>query len=397
MEVPTKTSILMICSQPFFEWRGSPIRVGFNLRALQESGFSVIFLGLPHGQERQIDGVRFIRCLRLPMVNKIPIGPSLPKLFYDIIHLVYGFGILLRNKNILVIHGIEDSGIPAVILAKLFGKKLVFEKHSDPASHKNSKWGVKNLILAAYIWVERLVIRQADLVIGTGDELVKQARRVKPALNSIAVPDIPSSLVESCEDTALKLREKLGLSREEVVAAYVGSFAVYQGLELLFAAIPLAVRQNPSLRFLIIGGTTEEIAEKKQTLSHQGIKDRVIFLGLVDPEDLPTYLKAADILLSPRISGKNSPLKLLDYLKAKRPIVATDIEANSQILKKSDALLIEPEPEAMAHAISCLVVDQQLRQTLAGRGQDLLQKRYNYPFFRKQIAKGYASLLPAKS
>ena len=49
--------ILFIASQPFFEKRGSPIRLGFDLLALSQLGYDVEFLTLPIGERRTVEGV----------------------------------------------------------------------------------------------------------------------------------------------------------------------------------------------------------------------------------------------------------------------------------------------------------------------------------------------------
>lgn len=384
--------ILLICSQPFFEWRGSPIRVSFNLTALKESSFEVFFLCLPHGQEKNTDGIRIIRCFKIPFVQRLPIGPSIPKLLYDIIHFFYGVLLLLREKDIKIIHAVEDSGIPAVLLAKLFGKKLVFEKHSDPASHKTGKF-INNLILDVYKWLESHIIKNADLVIGTGDQLVMQATEINTRTNAIAIPDIPSSILECSDCEAREIRRRFQFGKKHIVATYVGSFAVYQGIDLLFETIPMAIAENPHLYFLIIGGNKEQIEERKQSLQKQGVSANVVFAGMVDPDELPAYLKASDILLSPRVSGRNSPLKILDYLKAKRPIIATDIEANTQILCHNSAILVQPKPLSMARALGTLAEKPLLRKRLAQAGKKILGAKHNYSYFKSQIAKGYSSII----
>ena len=380
-----------MCSQPFFEWRGSPIRVSYNLVALNESSFQVLFLCLPHGQEKHTEGIRVIRCFKIPFVDRLPIGPSLPKLIYDVIHLFYGAAVLLKEKDIKVIHGVEDSGIPALLLAKIFRKKLVFEKHSDPASHKTGNV-FKNLVLKLYKSIENIIIKNADLVIGTGDKLVLQATQVKEELNAISIPDIPSSVHESCDNAGRLIRDQLGIPKNNILATYVGSFAVYQGIDLLFETINLAVKENPNLQFCIIGGSDSQINHQKQILEKNGIANTVIFTGMIDPDKLPAYLKASDILISPRISGQNSPLKILDYLKAARPIVATDIEANNQILSQDNAMLVQAKALPMAKALNTLAKCPRLRKKLATAGSLLLGKRYNYTYFRAQIVKGYESL-----
>ena len=124
------------------------------------------------------------------------------------------------------------------------------------------------------------------------------------------------------------LRETLKDSADEVLVAYVGSFAVYQGVDMMFEAIVHAAAGAPLARFVIIGGTPDEIAARQIWLAARGVAARVQFLGGCDPDALPSYLAACDVLLSPRQAGVNTPLKILDYFKAGGAIVATDIQAN---------------------------------------------------------------------
>ena len=95
---------------------------------------------------------------------------------------------------------------------------------------------------------------------------------------------------------------------------------------------------------MIVGGTEAEIAERKAQLREKGCEDRVSFVGKIPPDSLPCTLAACDILLSPRIQGLNTPLKLLDYLKVARSIAATDHPANRLVLDESTALFAAPEP-----------------------------------------------------
>lgn len=110
--------ILFIASQPFFEWRGSPIRLGFDLLALTEMGYSVDFLTLPLGERREIPGVRIIRAPNLFGARGIAIGPSLLKLAFDGLLFWMALGCVVRRRY-AVVHGVEDCGIIAWCAARV--------------------------------------------------------------------------------------------------------------------------------------------------------------------------------------------------------------------------------------------------------------------------------------
>jgi glycosyltransferase involved in cell wall biosynthesis len=192
------------------------------------------------------------------------------------------------------------------------------------------------------------------------------------------------------------VRRQLQAEPTDKLVLYVGSFAVYQGIELMFASVPKVVARIPHARFVIIGGTAEQIQERRQWLAERGVDRAVEFVGLVDPDKLPDYLAAVDLLLSPRIAGSNTPLKILDYLKAGRAIVATGSEANRLILDKNIALLTDPDSEAFGAAICELLEDDQRRERLAANGRRLIQERYNFTEFKRLIGRCYEGVLEVK-
>ena len=246
-----------------------------------------------------------------------------------------------------------------------------------------------------YRRVERFSILRAGAVICTGPALVEQARRIAPGKPVHHIFDIPSSLVEPHPDLVRKARAGFGLPPGAVLAIYVGSFAVYQGIDLLFQSIPHALRKNPNLYFAIIGGSPEQVARRQTELMDAGGIDRVFFPGHIHPDALPHTLAAADILLSPRIAGGNTPLKLLDYLKTGRAIVACDNPANRLILDETNARLVAADPVAFADGIAALSGDAPLRESLGAAGHRLYLSTYNYARFKQLLGDVYRQLLEA--
>ena len=316
---------------------------------------------------------------------------------------VEALGMICRRRYD-VVHGVEDCGLPAWILSRLARAKAVFEKHSDAGSYK------KGLVIRAYRAVERFVMRHADAVIGTGPALVRQVEETGAGTPAFCVSDIPSSLVEPDEagtaaaraslakapadpEAAAAIRARCVRNPDDLIIGYVGSFAVYQGIELLFHAMPAALAKAPRLRFVVIGGTPEEIARWTEWLRGRGCAERVVFAGKKPPDELPCWLAASDILLSPRIQGLNTPLKLLDYLKVARGIVATDHPANRLILDETTALFAAPEPEAFGAAVAELANDPAHRAALASRCRALVDERYNFGVFKRGLREVYGRVL----
>ena len=380
----------MIAPQPFFQWRGSPIRVHFNALALVDLGFRVDLLVMPIGEDCRIPGAHIHRAANPFGLRQLVIGPSLRKLILDFFLLGKALRLGFRNRYDIV-HGIEDAGLLAVIVAACSGGGVIYEKHSDPGSYR--KGLLRSIVLFLYRQAERSTVRHADAVIATGPALARQVSAISPAVSVKHIFDIPSSLVEAEAEEVEQLRRRLQQSEGELLITYVGSFAVYQGIELMFECMPSVLTAVAAARFVVIGGSASDIERWKAWLKKRGCEDRVSFLGRLPPDDLPAYLRASDLLLSPRVAGSNTPLKLLDYLKAGRAIVATDLEANRLILDESNAVLVTPSAEALSEGICRLLSDADLRQRLGRAAVRALRETYNYAEFKRRLGACYEEVL----
>ena len=383
--------VLLISPQPYFAWRGSSIRVKFNVRALADLGCQVDLLTIPIGDDEPETPARVIRVWNLFGSKSISIGPSPLKLWFDLLLLIRGVGLVLRNRYD-VIHGTEEAGFLAWLLARLVGRKCVYEKHSDAAGYR--KGVLRNLLLSAYLGVEKFTCRHADLVICTGPGLYRQALEISPGSRVHDIFDIPSSLVEPTPEALERARGEMDPEGNRVLACYVGSFAVYQGIDVVFDAMPEVVAEEASVRFIIIGGSPAEIEARRATLSAAGIEDdRVRFLGLIPPDELPAWLGAADILMAPRKAGVNTPLKVLDYFKAGGAIVATDTPANRLILDESCARLVAFSARGFAGGILDLARNPSARGEIALEGRKRYEEKFNFRVFTRLLGEAYDDMM----
>ncbi len=380
--------VLFIAPQPFLEWRGSPLRVNFNVRALAELGYRVDLLVMPFGRtpDDLPAAVTVHRPRNLFGRPGIPIGPSAWKALYDVL-LARKAAALARRHTYAVLHGVEEAGLIAGWLGRKRRTPVVYEKHSDTASYRQGF--LRNRVMAVYARLDQWAVHLADAMVVTGPGLAEQARRRFPGKSIHPIFDLPSSQVEPDENEARRLRNQFAPDPGSRLAAYAGSFATYQGIDLLFAAIPGVVARFPEARFLIVGGTKQEIAQRRQALERHGVKDRVHFVGRVPPETLPHYLRAADVLLSPRGSGSNTPLKILDYMKAGRPIVATDCAANRILLTEEIALTPKPTADDFADCVAELMRDDPRRRRMGQAARRVIEERFSYARFRQLLSDCY--------
>jgi glycosyltransferase involved in cell wall biosynthesis len=166
---------------------------------------------------------------------------------------------------------------------------------------------------------------------------------------------------------------------------YVGNLEVYQGVGLLLEAFATAARHGCQASLVVVGGKPADVAAHQVMAASLGIDDRTRFLGPKPLLETGALVGGADVLVSPRITGVNTPMKIYAYLNAGKPILATDIESHSQVLTDQIAVLAPPSSERLAEAICRLANDPDLRRQLGERAARVAREKYSQDAFAATV------------
>jgi len=191
-------------------------------------------------------------------------------------------------------------------------------------------------------------------------------------------------------DEAMPLRRKLGIGDDERVVLYMGNFSSYQGVDLLIEGFAQVAARHDKARLVLLGGTETEIASMTALAQRCSVGGRVLFAGHVSPDETPPYLALADVLVSPRRTGTNTPMKLYTYMAARRPIVATRLPTHTQVLDENSAVLVAPTAEGIAAGITSVFDDHALGTRLADAAARIVEADYSMPAYRRKVAAMYA-------
>ncbi len=132
------------------------------------------------------------------------------------------------------------------------------------------------------------------------------------------------------------------------------------------------------MRFVLAGGRPEQIEQARAQARAQGVGDGVVFAGQRPAEEIPEYLDAADVLVSPRSHGTNTPLKIYQYLRSGRPIVATRLLTHTQVLDDEVSFLTVATPEGFAAGILAALTDPARAHEVGERARRLAETKYSY-------------------
>ncbi len=202
----------------------------------------------------------------------------------------------------------------------------------------------------------------------------------------------PEGLIARIEDVSLL--EQGGVEADDVpegpVAMYVGNLQRYQGIDLLLDSFRRTLREVPDAKLVVIGGDEESLRQYKARTADLG--ESVRFLGPRPVERLGAYLRRATVLVSPRIQGENTPMKVYSYLDSGRPVLATRLPTHTQVLTDDIARLADPDPESMGSALAELLRDAVLRERLARAARDFAQRELTREAFEGKLLRFYDSV-----
>jgi glycosyltransferase involved in cell wall biosynthesis len=363
--------ILKIVPQAFYTARGTPLSAYHRARELIARGHEVDILTYGVGGEPPNFAARVFRSRGPHFKRTIRAGPSRLKIWFDLLLFISLLARLARQRyDVLYAH--EEGALLARLAGAIFRIPYIYDMHSSlPLQITDWKFSEHAAVIAAFRWVERLSVRGACAVVAISPAVERAARSAGPSTLCVLLANHfePEQEVVAHEEVAA-VRTRHGIPLERKLVVYAGSFVALQALDLLVDAIPQVLASVPNTTFLLVGGSDPEIAALRARAKRLGVADHVILERSLPQAAIPAYLAAADVLVSPRVQGINSPGKLLNYLASGRPVVATDTLVHNQLLTEKSAILTPPSAAGLAAGLVTALTDPvRVAEVVAGAGK----------------------------
>jgi glycosyltransferase involved in cell wall biosynthesis len=190
-------------------------------------------------------------------------------------------------------------------------------------------------------------------------------------------------------------RKAWGINERDICLLYVGRLVKMKGLQILLESFKEANREVEMLKLLIVGDgpLRDELVEKTREYE---LVDRVLFLGPIPPNKLPSIYAASDIAVLPSAYEGLSRM-LLEAMACGKAVIASDIPANRELITDGqDGFLVAPlAPSSFKGAIVKLALNEGLRESLGKKAREKVSSGYSTSYRISRILDVYQKVLPA--
>jgi glycosyltransferase involved in cell wall biosynthesis len=291
--------------------------------------------------------------------------PSLPATIYDIAVGAWTIRRIMQREGVSILHA--RNHVPAVMCAvarKFKSGQLVFDiRGFMPEEYTDAGvWPENGYLYRGLKRVERYLLRVADAFI----LLTEKARDIVfPGCSDTDSLGRPIEVIPCCVDfgrfekveqtSKESLRAELNLTHRRVIV-YLGSFGGWYMTDEMTEFLAAAHRQDQATFSMILTQSPRQMVVDRW--ASLGIEPRDILVTQVTPDEVPRYLKAADIAISfikPCYSKQSSsPTKIAEYLASGLPVVCnTGVGDLDKLIeeKQVGTLLREFSPPAYLKAL----------------------------------------------
>lgn len=374
---------LVIAPQPFFTPRGTPFSVYYRTMISAELGVEIDLLTYGEGQDVDIPGVRILRIPRFAFLGNVKTGPSALKLFLDVFIFFRAVWLLIWNRYD-VVHAHEEAVFFCRFLKPIFRFKLIYDMHSSlPQQLTNFNFTKSKFLIGLFENLENTAIRNSEAVITICPDLADYVESVigkheKHFLIENSIFDDVKLVRPAGESGTPDVHDfKHPLPDARPLVVYTGTLEAYQGIDILVQGFAKALPDMPGAALLIAGGNPDQVEHFRKMAEDAGIGSACLFTGRVPQRQAKFFNSIADVIVSPRRSGTNTPLKVYEQLQSGIPLVATDIYSHTQVLSSDVAFLVAPTVDAFAEGLLEAANNKNSAQERVSNAKQLYEEQYS--------------------
>jgi glycosyltransferase involved in cell wall biosynthesis len=349
-------------------------------RSLARAGFEVTIVG-PHSKDLVADLVR---------IRSIRGGHSRLGRMTTTVWRVYREAL---RQNADVYHFHDPELIPAGLLLRAMGKKVIYDIHEDMPKDILSKFYLPEWSRRVMAWtmeqIEGAACGHFSALVAVTPSIAERFLRLNQKTVIVYNYPYPSEIVFAQVASPWEAR------RQSV--AYVGGITAQRAILEMVSAMAL-LPDSLEATLELAGNEIPEGIQSAALYEHRGWS-RVRHHGLLDQPSTFRMLhkvRAGLVLFHPEPNHLEAmPQKIFEYMGAGLPLIASDFPLWRRILGETRcALFVNPlDPRAIAEAIEYILRNPQEAEQMGIRGRAAVLERYNWDTEAAKLINLYEGLV----
>ncbi len=162
------------------------------------------------------------------------------------------------------------------------------------------------------------------------------------------------------------------------------------GIDLLLAAVPSLLPQEPRLK-VAIGGAGSLARPLQHQAQHLGVAGAIDWRGRIPHGDVPAFLRSLSMFVMPS-RAESFGVAALEAQACGLPVVATNVGGLPEVVRAGETGILVPpnDPPALAEGVLTLLSDPQRQAAMGAAGAAWVRERYDWRSSVAQMLAVYA-------
>jgi glycosyltransferase involved in cell wall biosynthesis len=316
--------------------------------------------------------------------------------------------IRLRHQyDVLWVAGFRVLGLPAVLVARLLGKRCILRAEScgemDGTFFLNAlptqgiKGRLARLLLKLFVAIRNSQLRRATALVAISSEIRNEMLACRVADDRINVihqsVDTQRFVPVESDERKLLLRRQLALPESACIFVFTGRLVAYKGLPTLLEAWQeLPERTRAQCHLLLVGEGGHDMFNCEQalrkTVTQAGLAGSVTFTGAVD--NVVDYLQASDVFVFPT-ENEAFGISIIEAMAVGLSTVSTLVGGVSDIVAEGETGLAVPPQHTVALTVALETLAQD--PTRRARLGEAARKRVEEMFTQRALGEASFELV----
>jgi glycosyltransferase involved in cell wall biosynthesis len=230
---------------------------------------------------------------------------------------------------------------------------------------------------------ERFVYKHADIISANNPAMQKYCQQFsnRTSPSCVNLPPLDIQHFEVHDQEVDEIRTNLGISRDARILMYMGSFFYFSGLDVVIKDFSLEAEKFPQIEIVLVGGG-EQDQDLRDLVSELRLESRVHFAGFIPYQELPKYLRLADVALNPLVPDLVArvalPHKVFQYIAAEIPVVSTNLDGLKAVLgERSGVTWVKTPNDILGKAISITAKSSAKRKAISNEQLENLKNIFS--------------------